>query len=289
VILVIGGRSKIGSVLIGELAGRGERVRALARPTETAGPLVAGVEAVIGDLGDSGSLSDAMAGVSKVFLLCGPSPDEVRFNRNAIEAAAGADVELLVRSSILGADTSSPAAFVSDHGVSDQYLRDAGVPFAIVRPNMFMQNIPENTIPSLDDSGTFYTNTGDARISMVDTRDVAAVAAVLLTEPGHTGDELDVTGPEALSYDDVAGKLAVSLERDVTHVAVPDDAVREALSSYGMGEWMVDGLVSLFADYRRSGIGGYAAQVTDAVGRLTGREPRTLDALLAETQPAAAL
>jgi uncharacterized protein YbjT (DUF2867 family) len=288
VILVVGGRSKIGSALIGELLDRGEQVRALMRPREDAGSLPIGVEASTGDLGDAESLARAMAGVSKVFLLCGPTPDEVALNRNAIDAASEAKVELLVRSSILGADGAAGSTFAEDHRACDEYLRGAGVPFAIVRPNMFMQNIPENTTPSIDGSGNFYTNTGDARISMVDTRDVAAVAAVLLTEAGHEGDEVDVTGPEALSYDDVAGRLSASMGRQVNHVKVPDDAVRTALAGFGMGEWMVGALVDLFEDYRRSGPDGYAAQVTDAVKRLTGKDPRSLDDMLSEAVPTGA-
>lgn len=288
VILVIGGRSKIGSALIGDLLDRGEQVRALVRPREEAGSLPAAVEIMTGDLGDTASLARAMAGISKVFLLCGPTPDEVALNRNAIDAASEAKVQLLVRSSILGADGAAASTFAEDHRISDEYLRSAGVPFAIVRPNMFMQNIPENTIPSIDDSGSFYTNTGDARISMVDTRDVAAVAAVLLTQPGHEGDEVDVTGPEALSYDDAAAKLSASMGRQVSHVKVPDDAVRSALAEFGMGEWMVGALVDLFADYRRSGPDGYAAHVTDSVTRLTGRPPRSLDGLLSDAATAGA-
>jgi uncharacterized protein YbjT (DUF2867 family) len=287
VILVVGGRSKIGSALISELLERGEAVRALVRPREHPGSLPSAVQTTTGDLGDEGSLSRAMAGVSKVFLLCGPTPNEVSLNRNAIDAASEAKVQLLVRSSILGADGAAESTFADDHRACDEYLRSAGIPFAIVRPNMFMQNIPENTTPSIDDSGNFYTNTGEARISMVDTRDIAAVAAVLLTEPGHEGDEVDVTGPEALSYDDVAAKLSASMGRHVNHVKVPDDAVRSALTGFGMGDWMVRALVDLFADYRRSGRDGYAAQVTDAVSRLTGREPRSLDGLLSDAVAAA--
>jgi uncharacterized protein YbjT (DUF2867 family) len=288
VILVIGGRSKIGSALISDLLDRGEQVRALVRPREEAGPLPSTVQITTGDLGDAASLGRAMDGISKVFLLCGPTPDEVALNRNAIDAACEAKVQLLVRSSILGADGAAGSTFAEDHRISDGYLRSAGIPFAIVRPNMFMQNIPENTIPSIDDSGSFYTNAGEARISMVDTRDVAAVAAVLLTEPGHEGDEVDVTGPEALSYDDVAGKLSASMGRQVNHVKVPDDAVLSALAGFGMGDWMVGALVDLFADYCRSGPVGYAAHVADAVMRLTGRAPRLLDDLLADALAAGA-
>jgi uncharacterized protein YbjT (DUF2867 family) len=239
------------------------------------------VESCVGDLADPSSLRAALDGAGKAFLLCGPAPDEVRLNRNAIDAARDSGVELLVRSSILGADPASASTFVRDHGECDEHLRGSGVPHAIVRPNMFMENVPESTIPSIDASGTFYANAGDARISMVDTRDVAAVAAVLLTEPGHEGEVCDVTGPEALSYGDVAERVAAALGRRVSYVDVPDEAVAQALRGFGLGDWMVTALVELFADYRRSGTDGYAAQVSEAVQRLTGRAPRTLDELLA--------
>ena len=284
-ILVIGGRSKIGAALIGDLLARGERVRALVRAGEAAGTLPAGAEAVTGDLADEGSLVTAMEGVEKVFLLSSPHSQAVSWHRNAIDAARRTQVQLLVRSSILGADRESPAEFITAHTVSDRYLEDSGLPHVIVRPNLFLQNIPESTIPSIDASGTLYLDAGEARISMVDTRDVAAVAAAVLTQPGHAGAHYDVTGPEALSYADVAAKLTNAMRRRISYVAAPDDTVREALLGAGLNEWFATALVGLYQDYRRSGTDGYAARVTSTVERLTGRPPRSLDALLGEIAP----
>jgi uncharacterized protein YbjT (DUF2867 family) len=285
-ILVIGGRSKIGAALIGDLLGRGQQVRALVRAGESGATLPAGAEAVTGDLADEGSLVTAMDGVEKVFLLSSPHSQAVSWHRNAIDAARRTQVKLLVRSSILGADRESPAEFVNTHTVCDRYLEDSGLPHVIVRPNLFLQNIPESTIPSVDASGTFYVDAGQARISMVDTRDVAAAAAVVLTQNGHAGAHYDVTGPEALSYADVAAKLTNATGRRITYVAVPDDAVRQALVGAGLNEWFANALVGLYQDYRRSGRDGYAAQVTNTVERLTGRPPRSLDNLLGEIMPA---
>jgi uncharacterized protein YbjT (DUF2867 family) len=286
VILVIGGRSKIGSALIEDLVGRGEHVRALVRPGERQGETPAGADAVTGDLADEGSLVTAMAGADKVFLLSSPHRDAVRWHRNAIDAARRTDVQLVVRSSIVGADRDSPAEFISAHTTCDRYLADSGLPYVIVRPNLFLQNVPESTIPSIDgSSGTFYVDAGDARISMVDTRDVAAVAAVALTEPGHAGERYDVTGPAALSYTDVAEMLSTALGRQISYVDAPDEAVRQALRSAGLSEWFAGALVGLYQDYRRSGTDGYAARVTDTVSRLTGRPSRSLDDLLAELAP----
>jgi uncharacterized protein YbjT (DUF2867 family) len=285
-ILVIGGRSKVGSALIGELLASGEAVRALVRTGDGADSLPAGVEAATGDLAERDSLRAAMAGADRLFLLCGPTENEVQLNRNAIDVAREAGLELLVRSSILGADPGSPSTFARDHGACDAYLRQSGVPHAIVRPNLFTQNITESTIPSIDGDGNFYANAADARVSMADTRDIAAVAARVLTEPGHERSAYDVTGPQALSYADVAAALSASMGRKISYVDVPDDAVGGALAAAGVPPWLVGGLVELYQDYRRSGTGGYAAQVTDTVERLTGRAPRTLEQLLAE-QPSA--
>jgi uncharacterized protein YbjT (DUF2867 family) len=284
-ILVIGGRSKIGATLIGDLLGRGQQVRALVRAGEPAGGLPAEAEAVTGDLADEGSLVTAMAGIEKVFLLSSPHPDALGWHRHAIDAARRTQVQLLVRSSILGAGRDSLAEFISAHTACDRYLEDSGLPHVIVRPNLFLQNIPESTVPSIDPSGIFYVNAGQARISMVDTRDVAAVAAVVLTEPGHAGAHYDVTGPEALSCTDVAAKLTAATGRPVTYDDASDEAVRQALLGAGLNRWFASALVGLYQDYRRSGIGGYAAQVTDTVQRLTGRPARSLDDLLGEIAP----
>ena len=284
-ILVIGGRSKIGAALIGELLDRGQQVRALVRAGEPAGSLPAAAQTVTGDLADEGSLVAAMAGIEKVFLLSSPHPDAVSWHRNAIDAARRTQVQLLVRSSILGADRESPAEFISAHTTCDHYLEDSGLPHVIVRPNLFLQNIPESTIPSIDASGTFYVNAGEARISMVDTRDVAAVAAAVLTEPGHAGARYDVTGPEALSYTDAAARLTGFMGRRISYVGASDDAVRQALLGAGLTEWFANALVGLYQDYRRSGTGGYAAQVTETIQRLTGRPARSLDDLLGEISP----
>src|SRR5262249_11993680 len=252
-ILVIGGRSKIGSALLDHLGRQGASVRALARSSEPSAAFPPWSGTVTGDLGDPASLEAAMHGAEQVFLLCGPRPDDVALNRNAIDAASASGVRLVVRSSILSADPAATATFVRNHGQSDAYLIGSGLPHVIVRPNYFAQNVPESVIPTIDGDGRFYANLGDARLSMVDTAGVGAVAAVVLTNPGHDGKTYDVTGPEALSYADVASKLSSRLGRRVEYVDVPDAAARSALGDAGLGDWLADSLVSLFAQYRRSG------------------------------------
>ena len=150
-----------------------------------------------------------------------------------------------------------------------------------MRPNLFLQNVPESTIPSIDGAGSFYADAGEARISMVDTRDVAAVAAVALTEPGHSGAHYDVTGPEAAPPD-----VAAKLSRVPSLWMYPTTRCgTRCWASASTDRWFANALVGLYQDYRRSGIDGYAAQVTGTVARLTGRPARSLDDLLGELGP----
>lgn len=117
---------------------------------------------------------------------------------------------------------------------------------------------------------------------MTDTRDVAATAAAVLTGDGHAGNAYDITGPRALSHAEACAKLGAALGRPVRYVPVDDDAARSAMTGAGLGDWLADGLIELYQDYRRSGSDGYAAQVSDAVQAITGKPPRTLDQALAD-------
>src|SRR5262249_10792727 len=148
-----------------------------------------------------------------------------------------------------------------------------------------LQSVVDTTIPSIDADGRFAVNAGSARISMVDARDVAAAAATLLTEPGHEGRRYDVTGPEALSYAEIARRLARAIGWPATYVDTADDAMRKSLRASGLDEWHAGAEVELFAEYRRGGAFGYASAVTETVERLTGRAPATLDKLISEWLP----
>jgi uncharacterized protein YbjT (DUF2867 family) len=277
VILVIGAGSRTGQELVRLLRASAVPVRTLTRPADPAD----GPDSVVGDLAEPATLDRAMADVDKVFLLASAAPGELSWHQNAIGAAARAGVAHLVRSSILGADPAAPARFLGDHGQADEQLRASGVPWTILRPNFYMHNVTALWPPTLDGQGNYYAPAADARISMVDARDVAAVAARALTEDGHAGKAYDVTGPEALSHGEAGRKLGGRLGRAVQYVPVDDASARSAMLSAGIGEWLADGLIELYQDYRRSGTDGYAAQVHGTVLEVTGSAPRTLDQALA--------
>jgi len=187
-----------------------------------------------------------------------------------------------VRSSILGADRKSSMTFAKQHGQCDDYLRESSVPYVIIRPNYFQQNVTEQAIPPIGPDGKMYVPAGKSRISMSDTRDVASVAYRALTARGHAGHVYEVTGPAALSHQEVAELVSQVMGRQIRYVSPPLEVFRKTLAGYGLDAWMVAGLSELYEDYQRSGADGYAAQVTETVREVTGKMPRSLAGLLAE-------
>jgi uncharacterized protein YbjT (DUF2867 family) len=283
-ILVIGGRSRTGRELIALLRAAGAPLRILTRSAESPDD----PDAVPGDLARSATLDAAMTGAGKVFLLCSAAHDELAWHRNAIDAAARAGVSHLVRSSILGAHPASAARFLRHHGQADEHLLASGMPHTILRPNFYMHNVSTVWPASIGPDGNYYAPAGDARISVTDARDVAAVAARALVENGHQGKAYDVTGPEALSHAEACGKLAAALGRPVRYVPVDDETARSAMRGAGLNRWFADALIELYQDYRRSGTEGYAATVHGTVQAVTGTRPRTLSQALAEDLAATA-
>jgi hypothetical protein len=120
--------------------------------------------------------------------------------------------------------------------------------------------------------GRFFAPIGDARVSAVDVRDIAAVAAVALTEAGHEGATYTLTGPEAITHSQMAGALSAALGRAVTFVDVPPDAFADSIRDL-LPPWQVDGLLEDYAHYRR----GEAAAVSPAIADITGTAPRGIE------------
>ena len=117
----------------------------------------------------------------------------------------------------------------------------------------------------------FFAAAGESRVSIVDVRDIAAVAAMALTESGHEGKTYDVTGPEALTHAEMASQLSETLGRRISFVDISEAAMRDALLSLGMPEWQVDGLIEDYAHYRR----GEASGISTAVEDVTSFRPRS--------------
>lgn len=269
-ILVTGATGNVGSRAIRELESVGEAVRAFVRdPGRAAEKLGDGVELVPGDFSDAASVRRAVEGVDRVFLACVNHPRQVEYETNVIDAAAAAGVRRVVKLSALGAEIGSPVAFWDAHGRIERRLRAQGLPYTILRPATYMTNVL-GSAEAIGHTGKLFAPAEGARIAMVYPRDVGTVAATVLTGEGHEGKTYTLTGPESITYEEVAAHLSRATGRRIDFVGVPDEAARQSMVEAGMPVWFVDNLVTLFGFLRR----GAVARTTDAVRALTGDEPR---------------
>ena len=271
-ILITGATGTTGREVVRELRQLGaEGVRALVRdPARAEFIREAGFEAVAGDFERPETLDAALEGVERALLLTPPTPDTVKHHLEFLQAAAAAGVRHVVKLSAFGADADAPEGFGKWHGQSENLLKTSGLKWTMLRPNFFMQNLLGQA-RQIAATGHLYQPVGDARASFIDVRDIAAVAARALTEEGHDEQTYTLTGPEALSYHDVAAKLSEATGRDVTYVHVSPEQFRAGALGAGLPEWLVSALERLNEIFAS----GQAAQVTDDVRRVARREPTT--------------
>lgn len=282
-VVVTGATGTIGSDLLRLLVQRGVDVKALSRtpPSEASPEAVPGrspskapppgVEWVTADLSDHEALQGTCSGAERLFLLTGNVEDMVPLQKNAVTAAVKAGVPHVVKLSALGASDHSMSVIGVWHYIVEQALRGAGVRWTILRPHVFMQNLLDQRT-SIRDEGKLYSPSGDAAIPMIDTRDIAGVAATILTEDGHDGKIYTLTGPEAIPFGEAAAVLTDVLGREVGFVSETYDDAWRRLRRAGLAPWHIGAQLAL-AGYQRRG--GGTGIVTDVVERITGRPPRS--------------
>ena len=152
----------------------------------------------------------------------------------------------------------------------------AGMTFTHLRPNYFMQNLRLYAHSICD--GVLAVPVDDARISMIDCRDAAAAAAVVLTESGHHDRCYTLTGPRALSFAEVADRLSAAFGHAVRYADITLSAARDSWLAQGLPTWRVESFVEFHHKFRA----GFGALVTTSVADITGRPARTLDLFVSE-------
>lgn len=266
-ILVVGATGNTGGEVLRQLAAAGTQVRALSRGGAGAQRLRdAGTEVIEADLAEPVTLSAALDGVSGVFVAQPASPELPEHEASLAQAAADAGVQLLVQLSVVGAAPDSELEFARVHAAAEAAIAQTGVPLCVLRPNGFMQNTLDwaAQLPS----GTIAGPVMDARWSIVDVEDIAAVAVAALSAPGtHAGQAYTLTGPEASSPRDQVAILSELLGTTLAVQDVPIDAFVAQLGQYGVPPWTATRLGELFALYAAGG----AETVSDDVALVLGR------------------
>jgi uncharacterized protein YbjT (DUF2867 family) len=275
-ILIIGATGHTGSEAARLLLAKGERVRAVTRDPEKARRLdeLHGAEIVGGDSYRPETLDGVFDGVEKMYLV--PATD---LNWNAaqtaiIEAARDAGVQHIVKMSALGAGPDQPSMSLRFHYQGEQDIEASGMAYTHVRPNSFFQNCLFD-VPPIQAEGRFYSAVGDAQFAKIDTRDIAEVVAKVLTEDGHEGKTYEITGPEPLSYDDIAARLSAAAGRPIEYVNLSPEEYAASLEVIGFEDWNAEEFANIYGRgfYRESG----GRHVTDTVEQLLGRPPRNFD------------
>jgi uncharacterized protein YbjT (DUF2867 family) len=170
-----------------------------------------------------------------------------------------------VKLSQLGADPVSPVRFLRYHGEVENVIRAAGIRYTFLRPNLFMQALLVFH-SSIATTGKFFAAAGDAKVSVVDVRDIASAAAAALTQPGHAGRIYDLTGPEALTHAEMAAQLSQAVGRRISFVDITPEAMKATLLNAGLPLWQADGLLEDYAHYRRDEASVIASGVKEATG-----------------------
>jgi uncharacterized protein YbjT (DUF2867 family) len=277
-ILIVGATGLVGSATLRQLTARGVPVRALVRSAEKASTLAGpGVETVIGDLEQPASLDAALDGVTRALLISPLHPRQVEWQGNVVEAARRAGAVQIVKLSGLGTALDSPLRSGRWHAQTERHIADAGLPWTYLHPPFFMQNLLRSAA-AIAAQGVLVASMQAGQIAIVDARDVAAVAVAALTSDGHVDKTYTITGPEALSFQEVAQKLAAATGRSVTYQDVPLAAMRREMVAAGLPAWLIEVRME-FATALRD---GYAAAVTDTMQVVTGQSARTFDAFARE-------
>jgi uncharacterized protein YbjT (DUF2867 family) len=261
-ILVTGATGNVGGEVVRELVARGAPVRALVR--QGSGPtLPEGVEAVAGDLDRTDTLAPALDGVRAVFLLPG-YPD-------AAGLLAPAGVERVVQLSGTSAEGGHRTDAVSRYMIaSEAAVRDAGLPWTILRPSAFMTNALQ-WVPQLQAGDVVRAPFAGVRAAVLDPGDIAAVAAEALLGEGHGGRVYRLSGPEALLPEDRVRVLATVLRRPLRFEGQPDDEARAEMSA-AMPAAYVDAFFSFYVEGTLD-----ESPVLPTVQEVTGRPPRTFE------------
>ncbi|MEW9551749.1 NAD(P)H-binding protein [Nonomuraea sp. NPDC050783] len=269
-IVITGATGTVGRALVERL--RGHDVLAVARrPADDLGCAHAP-----GDFERPETIGRLLSAGDRLFLNSSLWPGFVAAHRAVIDLAARAGVAQVVTVSVRGA---RPGRRLGGgmHGEVDAHLRRSGVPYAILQPTGFMQNLPGEIR-----DGRFHGSYGPKEVNYIDARDIADVAAALLTRPvGASGDHV-LTGPESLSHEGIAERVTAALGRPVRYVDLPVPEMAAHLERQGLPSPLAAELAALMAE---TGDGRWAS-TTAAVEEITGRPPRTLERFLADHRAA---
>ena len=283
-ILVTGATGTVGSEVVKQLASisssSGHKIRAAFHSKNKADKLKQfnnkRVENIELDYTKPETVSDALNNVDKLYLQTLPVHDVTEICSNLVKEAKKNNVKYIVKLSAMGADSDPRSTILRLHGEEEKIIGDSGIPYIFLRPPAFMQNFVTQFGHTIRTQNAFYVPAGDAKMSFVDARDIAAIAVRMLLTNNSDGESLqyenkgyDITGQDALSYRQVADILSNQVGKKISYIGITEDDARKGMEQIGIDGWYIDIMIELFRIIRA----GYGSETTAAVEHITGRKP----------------
>lgn len=272
-IALTGATGRIGGRVAQRLATKGVPLRLLVRDPDRA-PKLPGATAVVAPFADGDAVCTALTGVETAFMVsASESSDRVDQHLAFVDAAAAAGVRHLVYLSFQGASADSTFTFARDHAMTETAIRDSGMAWTFLRDSFYADFMPG----LVGDDGVIRGPGGDGRVAVVGQDDIADAAAAVLAQPAaHAGRTYTLTGPMALSFNEIASIVGESEGRDLTYVDETLEEARASRASYGAPDWEVAGWISTYTAVAA----GEHAEVTGDVESLTGHPATSLREVL---------
>ncbi|MEQ1801620.1 MAG: SDR family oxidoreductase [Gammaproteobacteria bacterium] len=272
-ILLTGVTGKTGGEVARQLAAAGVPFRALVRDPARADAL-RGVDAdvVIGDVADDATLTRAVDGIERALLVMPNGEDQLLLENRFVFRAQRAGVRHLVKLSSLESVPESPNPIPRMHVASEQFIRESGMEWTMIRPTFFMQAFLASA-PAIREHGRITMPAGNGTIAPTDLRDVAAVILRVLTEPGHENRSYDLTGPDLLTLAEIAATFSRILDRNISYVDQPEAEFRARLASVKLAPWRIDAVCREFEAIAA----GVIDHTTGTMARILGRPPVSLE------------
>jgi len=271
-IAVTGATGRLGGRVARRLAELGVDQRLLVRDPARA-PALPGSHIATAEYSDRAAVRVALSGVHTVFMVSA-SPDRVQQHLAFIDAAVDAGVQRVVYVSFFGASPTATFTLARDHWATEEHLRSVGVAHTILRDNIYADFTPF----FIGTDGGIRGPAGDGKAAVVAQADIADVAAVVLTSDGAYDERtLNLTGPAALTMNEIASILSERLGRPVSYIPETIEEAYASRAGYGAPPWQMDAWVSTYAAIAA----GELAEVSEDSAEVTGQPATSLEQVLA--------
>jgi len=273
-IAVTGSTGNIGGRVARRLAAYGVRQRLLVRDPSRA-PQLPAAEVAQAQYADSAAVRKTLSGVDTLLMVSGSeAPDRVAQHRSFIDAAAEAGVGHLLYTSFVNARPNATFTLPRDHWATEEHIRASGLRFTFLRDNGYADFLPA----LVGEDGVIRGPAGEGRVAAVAQDDIAEVATVVLVSPAsHAGMTYDLTGPDALTLDEVAATISAATGRTVTYYPETIEEAYASRAGFGAPDWQLEAWISTY-----TAIGaGEMDVVSGDIPTITGHPATSLAALLA--------